>query len=615
VKLKVKFYLLVVSVSVITLSLVAFLLVNFSGIITIMEYQKDLLENQSYFQDLISYTDDVQLRGVEVQNLSKEWEQRIVVIEESIKNIQDNPVRKKLTPEANELIEQALNSWGVLAPHLDSLSRSYEEIVALEYSSQLISRIHQSGFISGIASIGEMEDTTYLKYKLSVAANVTAIIQMVYEIFEKRYAQVTESLSVYVDSIVARFTLISLLSSLIALVAVFFAVMILSRRLVRRVIVTQKMASMMSDKDLTSRLKEEGHDEIADLMGNLNITVDIFNSFFKSVKESSDVAKTKGQSINSAAAETASATHEINSNVESLRKQFDVLDTAVKQTIKSLTDMSGAAKTLVENNQNQALLIKDSNTAIGQIAQTVEVISSQAEEKARSAKEIQFLVADGDEKMTAANTLLDETTEQLDEISEVISIINGIAEQTNILSMNAAIESAHAGESGKGFAVVAEEIRTLAESTTENSKRISTAIMAIIKNVKEAGMSSKEAAKAFLRVSGQAKDMMTALQDITAGIQNVDTQTKHITAMTNQIAQLTDKITHFSGKLTSSQSLTYEQVHTMGDIFAEALTGIQEIKAGTDDIVARMTEVNSLSSDSYDKMTDLGASLSQFVTK
>ena len=49
-----------------------------------------------------------------------------------------------------------------------------------------------------------MEDTTYLKYKLSVAANVTAIIQMVYEIFEKRYAQVTESLSVYVDSIVAR---------------------------------------------------------------------------------------------------------------------------------------------------------------------------------------------------------------------------------------------------------------------------------------------------------------------------------------------------------------------------------------------------------------------------
>src|SRR5574344_1745736 len=102
--------------------------------------------------------------------------------------------------------------------------------------------------------------------------------------------------------------------------------MILSKRLVRRVIVTQKMASMMSDKDLTSRLKEEGHDEIADLMGNLNITVDIFNSFFKSVKESSDVAKTTGQSINSAAAETASATHEINSNVESLRKQFDVLD-------------------------------------------------------------------------------------------------------------------------------------------------------------------------------------------------------------------------------------------------------------------------------------------------
>lgn len=614
-KLKVKFYLLVLSVSVITLSLVTFLLVNFSGIITIMEYQKDLLENQGYFQDLISYTDDVQLRGVEVQKISKDWEEKVELIESSIHDIKINPVRKKLKPEVNELIEQALNSWGVLEPHLQNLTDSYAEIVELEYSSQLLTRILQSGFIGAINSIGDMEDTTYLKYKLSVAANVTGIIQMVYEIFEKRYAEVTESLSVYVDSMIAGFTLISILSSLIALVAVFFAVMILSRRLVRRVIVTQKMASMMSDKDLTSRLKEEGHDEIADLMGNLNITVDIFNRFFKSVKESSDVAKNKGQSISSAAAETASATHEINSNVESLRKQFDILDTAVKQSVQSLNDMSKAAKTLIENNQAQANLINESNTAMGQIAQTVEVISLQAEEKSRSAKEIQYLVADGDEKMSAANTLLDETTEQLDEISEVISIINGIAEQTNILSMNAAIESAHAGESGKGFAVVAEEIRTLAESTTENSKRISTAIMAIIKNVKEAGMSSKEAAKAFLRVSGQAKDMMTSLQDITAGIQNVDTQTKHITSMTNQIAQLTDKITQFSGQLTSSQSLTSEQVHTMGDIFAEALTGIQEIKAGTDDIVARMTEVNSLSSDSYDKMTELGASLAQFVTK
>ncbi len=614
-KLKIKFYLLVVAVSAITLSLVLFLLSSFSKIIEVMEYQKDLLENQSYFQDLISYTDEVQLRGVEVQNLSKDWEAKIGLIESSIEDIKVNPVRKMLEPEVNELIEQALNSWGVLEPHLQNLTDSYAEIVDLKYSAQLLTRILQSGFIGAVNSIGDNEDTAYLQFKLSVASNVTGVIQMVYNIFEKRYSEVTQNLSLYVDSIVRQFTLIAIISSIIALIAVFFAVMILSKRLVRRVIVTQKMASSMSDKNLIHRLNVEGHDEIAALMENLNITVDIFNSFFTSVKESSDVAKSKGQLISSAAAETASATHEINSNVESLKKQFDVLDTAVNHSIKSLTDMSQAAKTLVENNHAQAALIKDSNTAIGKIAETVEVISAQAEEKTRSAKEIQFLVADGDEKMAAANTLLDDTAAQLDEISEVVTIINGIAEQTNILSMNAAIESAHAGESGKGFAVVAEEIRTLAESTTENSKRISTAIMAIIKNVKDAGVTSKEAAKAFLRVSEQAKDMMVSLQDITSGVQNVDTQTKHITNMTNQISVLTEKITAFSAQLTRSQSLTSDQVHTMGDIFAEALTGIQEIKAGTDDIVSRMSEVNSLSSESYEKMTELGASLSQFVTK
>lgn len=613
-KLKAKFYLLVVCVSLITILLAVFLLVNFSNITSMMKYEKSLLQNQGYFKDLISYTDAVRLRGLEIKELKPGWDEKLEIIRKSINDIQNNTVRTLLSDDENELIDQALKSWEVLEPHLESLTEAYQELSEFEYSSELLDRIRNNGFISAVESTDDDDLSPYFLYTLASAGKVTKVITTVYDIFEKRYREVTNRLSSYVALIIAQFTIISIIVSILAAIAVFISVMFLSRQLISRVTKTQNMASRLAEKDLTRKMKEEGHDEITDLMKNLNHTVDILNNFFKAVKETSEVAQSKGRLISSAASDTASATHEINSNVESLRKQFGTLDYAVKHSISSLQEMSNAAQVLISNNNEQSSLIKDSTHGIAQIAQNVEVISNQAEEKTKSAQEIQFLVADGDEKMNAANSLLSETTSQLDEISEVVELINGIAEQTNILSMNAAIESAHAGESGKGFAVVAEEIRTLAESTTENAKRISSAIFAIIKNVKDASLTSKDASKAFSRVSEQAKDMMISLQDITNGVQNVDIQTKNVTSVTKKIAELSEKINEFSEQLSESRNVTFEQIQIMSDVFSEALTGIEEIQVGTGDIVERMTDVNSLSSESYDKIAELGSSLKEFVT-
>ena len=158
--------------------------------------------------------------------------------------------------------------------------------------------------------------------------------------------------------------------------------------------------------------------------------------------------------------------------------------------------------------------------------------------------EMHAYVADGDEKISATNEILGKIAQQLDEVYEVVTIINNVAEQTNLLSMNAAIESAHAGEAGKGFGVVAEEIRSLAEETSENADKISKVVNAIVVAVENANESSQAAFDAFEKVSNHADQIIGALQEISGGIGKIDNQMQQIKDRSDETSTAADEMNH-----------------------------------------------------------------------
>ena len=181
--------------------------------------------------------------------------------------------------------------------------------------------------------------------------------------------------------------------------------------------------------------------------------------------------------------------------------------------------------------------------------------------------------------------------------------------------MNAAIESAHAGEAGKGFAVVAEEIRNLAESTSENAATIAEVINKIIESVNNANTSSNDAAVAFRKVSHHADDVVTSLKEITEGIESIDNQMQQIKIRSEEEFAAADKINAYCKKLADQQKTVSQNVDAMNDKFFEATSAIKKIKEGTTDIVDRMVGVSVASKESYKNMTDLENILEEFKTK
>ena len=350
------------------------------------------------------------------------------------------------------------------------------------------------------------------------------------------------------------------------------------------------------------------------LMSNINHMVTQVNDFFSIVKSTAKKALLSEASINESAGRTAEASAMIDSNIDNINQIFSEAVGVINSTIGVIAEMNLHVDTLVKSNSVQTSAIENSNAAVNEVVSTLDYINKMAAERVKNAEDMHTYVEDGDDKITATNEILSRVSQQLDEVYEVVTIINNVAEQTNLLSMNAAIESAHAGEAGKGFGVVAEEIRSLAEETAENADKISKVVNTIVEAVENANESSQSAFEAFEKVSSHADQIVNSLQEITGGIGKIDTQMLQIKQRSEETSSAADEMNRYCGELANKQKQVSLKVDNMNDVFVTAISSLHKIKDETADIVHKMKSVSASSDESYKNLTELESVLEEFKT-
>ena len=302
-----------------------------------------------------------------------------------------------------------------------------------------------------------------------------------------------------------------------------------------------KMESF-AEGDLTAHLEVEKEDEIGRLFMGFNTAVKNIKTMMLKVSES--VAATA-----SAANQISSSTEEMAAGVQEQSQQTTEVAGAVEEMTKTILETSKNSSAASEAAKNAGTIAKEGGKVVGE---TINGMIRIADVVKKSAETVQAL------------------GKSSDQIGEIIQVIDDIADQTNLLALNAAIEAARAGEQGRGFAVVADEVRKLAERTTKATKEIAAMIKQIQKDTEGAVVSMKEGTEEVEKGKALADRAGQSLGQIISGAENVVDISIQVAAASEEQSSTAEQIS--------------KSIEAINNVTNQSSTGIQQIARAAEDL-------------------------------
>jgi methyl-accepting chemotaxis protein len=367
-------------------------------------------------------------------------------------------------------------------------------------------------------------------------------------------------------------------------VALAFALKASTRDLYASIIA--QMENLSSEqKDLTKRILICSVDELGTIAGMVNSFCENIGGGMREMKNGQEVLGLSAVKLEENASGMAASLSQISGGVDQVREKTQAQMRSVGESSEALHGIAKNIESLDSAISIQVSKMSEASSAVEEMAGSIASISGVTAKMAEQFRAVEAAAASGGRIQEESGERIRMIVEQSESLQEANRIISTIAAQTNLLSMNAAIEAAHAGEAGRGFAVVADEIRTLAENSRSQSNSIKAELSGIVKTVQDTVGISAKSQEAFRLVASQ-------ISATDAFITRIDTAMEAQRKASAQIQEALDAINAAASRVqTTSAEMTGHMDGVKGEM--DGLTAIvQAIQQGIAGMGESAREVN-----------------------
>ncbi|MDR2597478.1 MAG: methyl-accepting chemotaxis protein [Treponema sp.] len=404
---------------------------------------------------------------------------------------------------------------------------------------------------------------------------------------------------------------------IIAAIAIIIAAVIVYFTLNATTAPIVKVADTLKDisegeGDLTRSIPVGSKDEVGDLANYFNKTIQKIRGLVMIIKQQAGVLQDIGNDLSSNMTETAAAINEITANIQSIKNRIinqsaSVTETnaTMEQVIININKLNGHVEDQSRNVSQVSSAIEEMVANIGSVTQTL-VNNANNVNTLKESSEI------GRNGLQEVATDIQEIARESEGLLEINAVMENIASQTNLLSMNAAIEAAHAGEAGKGFAVVADEIRKLAESSSEQSKTIGTVLKKIAESITKITGSTENVLKRFEAIDSGVKTVSDQEENIRNAMEEQGEGSKQVLQGVGSLNELTQNVSRSSDEMLEGSQEVMKESQNLEKVTQEITGGMNEMASGADQINVAIHNVNEMTTKNREAIQDLLSEVSRF---
>jgi methyl-accepting chemotaxis protein len=407
------------------------------------------------------------------------------------------------------------------------------------------------------------------------------------------------------------FTIIlALVSVLIVSVIIFFTSASITKPIVNVALTLKDISE--GEGDLTKSIDYTAKDEIGDLARYFNQTLGKIKTLIAVIKRQAVNLFDIGNELAGNMTETAAAINEITANIQSIKGRVINQSASVTETNATMEQITVNIDKLSGHVDRQSESVAQSSSAIEEMLANIQSVTQTLIKNSDNVKDLTSASEVGRTGLREVAADIQEIARESEGLLEINAVMQNIASQTNLLSMNAAIEAAHAGEAGKGFAVVADEIRKLAENSGEQSKTISTVLKKIKDSIDKITKSTGNVLDKFEAIDGGVKTVSEQEENIRNAMEEQGVGSTQILEAIGRLNEATQLVKSSSAEMLEGSRQVIHESKSLELATQEISNGMNEMATGADQINVAVTRVNTISGQNKENIDVLVREVSKF---